>query len=107
MRALRQILSNWKIQLHSLSAGVSRPRSKPELPTIPWELSPKLDKLIDLVQPYTMSDPLRLSVLYGLAREVCDQRIEGDIVECGVCNGGSAAVMAAAILDAPARRMWL
>ena len=54
-----------------------------------------------------MIDPLRLAMLYGLAREVSTKRIEGDIVECGVCNGGSAALMAAAVGRDTDRRLWL
>lgn len=46
-------------------------------------------------------------MLYGLAREICENRLEGDIVECGVCRGGSAAVMATAVADCPSCRLWL
>lgn len=63
--------------------------------------------LVRAVEPYTMSDPLRLGMLYGLSRETLANRVEGDIVECGVCNGGSAAIMAAGIKDARERRLWL
>lgn len=74
---------------------------------LPWEAPSAVCRLIQLVQPYTMIEPLRLAMLYGLAREVLSEGIEGDIVECGVCNGGSAALMAAAITSDPTRRLWL
>lgn len=74
---------------------------------LPWEVPPGVSKLIRVVQPYTMVESLRLSMLYGLACEVCRSGIDGDIVECGVCNGGSAALMAAAITNDPERRLWL
>lgn len=53
-----------------------------------------------------MNDPLRLATLHGLARELEGSGTEGDVVECGVCRGGSAAVLAAAIRDS-ARLLWL
>lgn len=76
-------------------------------PTTPWRQSPALKALLRTVQPYTMTDTLRLSIIYGLAREVCEDGIEGDMVECGVCNGGSAAVIAQVIRSFPNRRLWL
>ncbi len=53
-----------------------------------------------------MNDPLRLATLHGLARELCESGADGDVVECGVCRGGSAAVLAAAIRDSK-RLLWL
>lgn len=66
-----------------------------------------LYRLIKVVEPYTMVDHSRLIMLYGLAREVLVNRIEGDFVECGVCNGGSAAVLAAVIRRDPNYRLFL
>jgi O-methyltransferase len=60
--------------------------------------------LIKMVQPYTMVDALRLSMLHQLAQEIPD---EGDVVECGVCNGGSAAVLASVIRNQPKKSLWL
>jgi O-methyltransferase len=51
-----------------------------------------------------MVDALRLAMLHQLAQEIPD---EGDIVECGVCNGGSAAVLASAIRKLPTKSLWL
>ena len=63
--------------------------------------------LIRVVQPYTMVDYSRLIILYGLAREVIAKGIEGDIVECGICNGGSAALLAAVIRDYQNYKLFL
>jgi O-methyltransferase len=52
------------------------------------------------LRPFTLLDYPRLSNLYELARE-CPS---GAIVECGVCGGGSAALLAD---SSPAREFWL
>ena len=46
------------------------------------------------VRNYTMEHPPRLKTLCRLCNEIDALNIPGDIVECGVWNGGSAAVMA-------------
>lgn len=74
---------------------------------LPWPVPTEVSRLIRVAQPYTMMGPVGLCLLYGLAREVCYHGVEGDIVECGVCNGGSAALLAAAIRSSPERRVWL
>jgi O-methyltransferase len=53
---------------------------------------------------YTMLSTVRLANLHKRAYEIEDMGIPGDIVECGVWNGGSAAMMADA---APSRTLWL
>ena len=73
----------------------------------PWKLDRRERELLKLVQPYTMVDPIRLATLHLLARQVCEKGITGDIVECGVCNGGSAAIMAAAVAKCTNHRLWL
>jgi O-methyltransferase len=50
--------------------------------------------LVDLVQPYTLVAPERIQNLKLLARRIESERISGDVIECGVCNGGTAAVLA-------------
>lgn len=60
------------------------------------------------VKFYTMLDILGLKVLFRLARKVDKLQIQGDIVECGVYNGGSAAVMAYAVKTSSIKRnVWL
>lgn len=52
--------------------------------------------LFHRVRRYTLTRSSRLNVLYTLVRDLGRRRVPGDIVECGVYRGGSAAVMAAA-----------
>lgn len=63
-------------------------------------------ELARIVQPYTMASPERVELLIRLASKVIEDGIEGDFVECGVCNGGSAAILAhyAAKTD---KEVWL
>jgi O-methyltransferase len=90
-------------KLMTFAFRVKSPR-KSGVPGLPWAIPPHVQELINIVQPYTMVDPLRLAMLHQLAGEVPD---EGDVVECGVCNGGSAAVLASVIGDHPRRSLWL
>jgi len=97
-------LKNWlskKITVSRHNHGQNR-----VYPEAPWKFSPQLNTLLDLVQPYSMSDPLRLATLYRMAREISEKGIEGDVVECGVCMGGGSAIMAAGVTDI-GRRVWL
>jgi O-methyltransferase len=73
---------------------------------VPWRLAPPVQRLLGVVRPYTMSDPLRLVMLYQLAREAA-RLGEGALVECGVCNGGSAAVLGAAVRRRAHCTLWL
>ncbi len=65
-------------------------------------VAPELARL----EPYTMAGLSGLVKLYTLARDVAGRGIAGDFVECGVCNGGSAAAVAVAIRESE-RRLWL
>ena len=67
--------------------------------------SADVDELIMLVRPYTLLDSMRLAVLHGLCQEAL--LVEGEVVECGVCNGGSAAMLAAILRDCPDSTLWL
>lgn len=51
-------------------------------------------ELQEAVQPYTMASPERIDLLIELADRCNRENIPGDFVECGVCNGGSAAILA-------------
>jgi len=65
-------------------------------------------RLIYKVRGYTGLSVPRLVTLYKLSREIDRQPVTGNIVECGVRNGGSAAVMASASNRSPlGRGMWL
>lgn len=60
--------------------------------------------IIDTVQPYTMMPVARLEALAELVRDA-PAEYDGAIVQCGVWNGGSAALIAQAVL--PPRDVWL
>ncbi len=64
-------------------------------------------RLMRTVAPYTMLDYSRLSKLYELASYVEVRNVQGSVVECGVWNGGSAAVLAWAIRQNQRRHLWL
>jgi O-methyltransferase len=77
------------------------------VPVRDYLLVPSKVRLLLKVKPYSMLSYRRLSALFDAANEVVERRIPGDIVECGVCNGGSAAVLAAVSSREPGRRTWL
>lgn len=62
-----------------------------------------------LIPRYTMVSVGRLKMLYELGAELHRSGIPGAVVECGVWNGGSSAVMAAGLLSAGDRNraFWL
>lgn len=64
--------------------------------------------LIRAVKPYTLVSKARSESLYNLASKVQREGISGDFVECGVCNGGTAAILAHfASLFPTSRDTWL
>ena len=61
---------------------------------------------LEQIDTYSMCGIKVLEKLYVLARDVVNRNVLGDFVECGVCNGGSAAAIACA-LRGTGRRTWL
>ncbi len=60
------------------------------------------------VEPYTMVGPARIRSLFRLACQIERDQVPGDVVECGVCNGGTAAILAHfATRSALRRTLWL
>ncbi len=51
------------------------------------------------VSPYTMTSPERIFSLCDAVRYICENNIEGDIVECGVWKGGSMMAIADTLLQ--------
>ena len=65
------------------------------------------DRLYQMVLPYTICGHRRLRGLYEAVEAVVSREIPGDIVECGVARGGSAALMGLALKQLGARRaLW-
>jgi O-methyltransferase len=78
----------------------------------PTRKSLRLMLLMLQVKPqFTMATNKSLTNLYDLVHKVNRENLPGDIVECGVWNGGSAAVMAIACRESqpplPNRKIWL
>jgi O-methyltransferase len=104
--AVKPLLPEWCLALYRKTR---RPPQRPPTPfaRVPYPLSPELRRYIDVVQPFTMSDEQRLATLYGLAKETIGVGIIDDVVECGVRNGGSAALIGAAVKSVDGVRLWL
>lgn len=78
----------------------------------PTKRNLRFARLVLRVKPkFTMVKNENLRLLYELVKKVNRCQIPGDIVECGVWNGGSAAVMGAADMDdcfqRELRTVWL
>lgn len=65
--------------------------------------------LIEAVKPYTMTTPERIHALIHTLEYLHTNRIDGDIVECGVWRGGSMIVAAQTLarLGDTSRTLWL
>jgi O-methyltransferase len=64
-------------------------------------------RLMLTIMPYTMTDYQALSTLYESGCRFERAQTTGSFVECGVRNGGSAAVMAATTKNNTNRHIWL
>lgn len=65
--------------------------------------------IVEKVRPYTMTTPACITATVNAVRHVINNRIPGDLVECGVWLGGSSMAMALAALERESvlRRLWL
>jgi len=67
-----------------------------------------LSRLTKIALPYTLVSPERVHNLYRLACRIEEEKIPGDVIECGVGNGGTAAVLAQmATRSRMQRTVWL
>lgn len=72
----------------------------------PWLGSKSFRRYFDIAAPNTLVSADRCYVLFTLMRQAV--HVEGDIWECGVYKGGTAAMMAAALQDlAPSKSLYL
>lgn len=68
----------------------------------------QLKRLTKSVLPYTLISPERIQNLYHLALRIEKEQIPGDVIECGTCNGGSAAILARTATHSRLQRtIWL
>jgi len=65
---------------------------------IPRDFTPAEAALVRRVRPYTLTSPERLLGAVRAVEHVVANRIEGDIVECGVWRGGTMMAMALTLL---------
>lgn len=65
----------------------------------PSDFSPKAINIIKKTIDHTMTSPERMEALIHAVDYVVDNRIEGDIVECGVWRGGSMMATALALIE--------
>jgi O-methyltransferase len=73
-----------------------------------WVRSHAFPEPYRTVLPYTMVSVSRLKSLDELARRIDSDGIAGDAVECGTCNGGSAAIIGRVTSKSPhGRHLWL
>ncbi len=56
---------------------------------LPRDLDPEIAQIVRSVSEYTMTSAQRVAALCESVKYIVDNRIEGDIVECGVWRGGS------------------
>ena len=84
--------------LQRLSARVKREKSSPDQL---WfrGLSIEERKVLALVKSFTMTDVESILTLIDATRHVVENRIHGDMVECGVWRGGSMMAIAATLLE--------
>lgn len=77
-----------------------------DVPFAQWFRPRKLWLILNC-RSYTYMPWPRLSTLYDLAVRLSRDRLMGSYVECGVCNGGSAGVLAGVSRRNPDRHVWL
>lgn len=65
---------------------------------VPWSLDTQFCVAWNIVRAYTMTSPERAHALWQAVHAVLDNAIPGALVECGVWKGGSAMLMALALL---------
>lgn len=75
----------------------------------PIDLSEETIKIFKEVEPYTATSIERVNALLESVKYICKNKIDGEIVECGVWKGGSCMAIAKALmeLNETTRNIWL
>ena len=60
-----------------------------------------------LVRQYSLLSDFHLLYMEELCRRVGEEKIPGDLVECGVYRGGSAGILGLAAMRSSGRHLWL
>lgn len=66
---------------------------------LPPDFDEEIASIFKSVRPYTMTSPERVFELVNAVRYISKNRIEGDLVECGVWKGGSSMAMALTLMS--------
>jgi hypothetical protein len=76
---------------------------------MPPDFDEPMKRVVAAVAEYTLTSPERVGALVNATRYVVANRIEGDVVECGVWRGGSAMAVALTLseLGDLSRRLYL
>ena len=66
----------------------------------------KFEQILQKISPYTMVNPNKLKVIYNY---IMKNKLDGDIVECGVWKGGSCMLMAYTLMNNNiySKNIWL
>lgn len=65
-------------------------------------------RLVDKLLPFTMGGPLALESSFDITAKAEKEKVPGDLVECGVAQGGCAAMMAlSSQYQGGKRKLWL
>jgi len=99
-QAIDRIARRFGLQISRISSTRDR---------LPSEATSADRALIASLKPYTMTSAHRLWSLMNAVRFVIDEKIPGDLVECGVWRGGSVMAMARALEERGVtdRHLWL
>ncbi len=75
----------------------------------PLDFSEEEIAIVEMVKPYTMTTPERIQALIHSLNYLHKNKIQGDIVECGVWRGGSMIAAAKTLqkLGDTSRKLWL
>lgn len=84
--------------LNSLGVDIVKYNLPNSIKSFPQDFSSNIVELILAVKPYTQTSPERLFALCEAVKYISMNRIEGDIVECGVWKGGSMMAVAKMLL---------
>jgi len=61
---------------------------------------------LEKIQRFTMCDSQALNSIHQAAISITENKILGDVVECGACNGGTAALIAS-VIKTSSRSIWV
>lgn len=85
--------------MKAIIQGLLRPLGITIARIYPPHITPVDRRILDAVRPYTMTGTERILALIDAVRYLAQNRIAGDIAECGVWRGGSMVAIALTLLS--------